>query len=228
MRKEEVSQRVLQNGKPLSLDKFNWDEETRTFSTKEDDLVIDFFCINNCTFKTESDCTFKTGYNCSFDTGCSCTFRTGSDCTFDTGSHCTFDTGFGCIFKTESDCTFNTCSNCTFKTGSECVVVRRDIFEVIELEKGKTITLCPYEVKGYIDEDGYLNGDEKLGKHIIEDGILINMDTQEEDKKMDEEIEWTKTLIEYYENEIKRNESNLSLLREDLTKLQFKKENRDV
>ena len=45
---------------------------------------------------------------------------------------------------------------------------------------------------------------------------------------MDEEIEWTKTLIECYENEIKRNESNLSLLREELTKLQFKKENKDV
>jgi hypothetical protein len=68
------------------------------------------------------------------------------------------------------------------------------------LEENKKITLCPYGIKGYIDED----------------------------KKMDEEIEWTKTLIEYYENEIKRNESNLSLLREDLTKLQFKKENKDV
>ena len=33
MNKKEVQQRVLQNGKPLDLDKFEWDEKTNTFSS---------------------------------------------------------------------------------------------------------------------------------------------------------------------------------------------------
>ena len=37
----------------------------------------------------------------------------------------------------------------TFKTGSDCVVIRRGIFEIIEIPKGKTIKLNPYKEKGY-------------------------------------------------------------------------------
>ena len=64
MTKKEVQQRVLQNGKPLPLDKFEWDEKTKTFSSDENHLVLDFGDINNCTFNTGSDCTFKTGEHC--------------------------------------------------------------------------------------------------------------------------------------------------------------------
>ena len=42
MDKLEVQQRVLQNGKPLDLDKFSWDENTNTFSSNEGYLVLDF------------------------------------------------------------------------------------------------------------------------------------------------------------------------------------------
>lgn len=101
MTKQEVQQRVLQNGKPLPLDKFEWDENANTFSSKEDGLVLDFKNIGACTFNTGGDCTFKTG------------------------------------------------SYCTFKTGKKCVVVRRDIYEVIELTEGKKIRLNGYLVKGY-------------------------------------------------------------------------------
>ena len=125
MTKKEVQQRVLQNGKPLPLDKFEWDEKTKTFSSNEDGLVLDFAGISNCTFVTGWNCTFKTGGNCTFDTG--------DGCTFDTGGNCTFDTG----------------SDCTFKTGSECVVVRRDVYEIIEIPEGKKIRLNEYGVKGY-------------------------------------------------------------------------------
>jgi len=38
MTKKEVQQRVLQNGKPLPLDKFKWDEKTKTFSSNESKL----------------------------------------------------------------------------------------------------------------------------------------------------------------------------------------------
>ena len=120
MNKKEVQKRVLQNGKPLALSKFNWDEKTNTFSSIEDKLVIDFNDINNCTFDTGYSCTFDTGADCTFKTGSGCTFDTGSGCTFDTGADCTFNTGYNCTFDTEYNCTFNTESGCTFKTGSGC------------------------------------------------------------------------------------------------------------
>ena len=61
------------------------------------------------------------------------TFRTGYNCTFDTGSGCTFDTG----------------SDCTFKTGEQCVIIRRDIYEVIEIPENTKIKLNDYQIKGY-------------------------------------------------------------------------------
>lgn len=125
MTKKEVQQRVLQNGKPLDLDEFAWDENTNTFSSNEDRLVIDF--------KGISDCTFNTGPSCTFNTGAYCTFKTGYNCTFNTGSYCTFDTG----------------AFCTFDTGAFCVVVRRDVYEVIELKASKRIKLNGFCEKGY-------------------------------------------------------------------------------
>ena len=111
MNKKEIQQRVLQNDKPLDLNKFEWDEKTNTFSSSEDGLVLYFKGMGNCTFDTSSDCTFNTG----------------------------------------SDCTFNTGFSCTFNTGSKCAVVRRDIYEVIELEEGKEIKLNSYGVSGYTE-----------------------------------------------------------------------------
>jgi hypothetical protein len=151
--KEEVQERVSQNGKQLSLDKFTWDSKTKTFSSIEDDLVIDFTDINAC--------TFNTGYKC----------------TFNTGSACTFNTGYKCIFNTESNCTFNTGYKCTFNTGKECVIVRRDIFEVIQPEEGVKIKLNEYDLKGYtIIEDK---------KKIVIDGkeIEISIESYEALKK---------------------------------------------
>ena len=42
MDKKEVQKRVLQNGKPLALNKFSWDEKTKTFSSIENNLTINF------------------------------------------------------------------------------------------------------------------------------------------------------------------------------------------
>lgn len=66
---KEVQQRVLQNGKPLAMTKFSWDEKTNTFSSQESGLMIDFSDQWDCTFNTGSNCTFKTGENCTFKTG---------------------------------------------------------------------------------------------------------------------------------------------------------------
>jgi uncharacterized cupin superfamily protein len=139
-----------------------------TFTTIHD---CTFITGSSCTFKTGSYCTFKTGNYCTFNTGFNCTFKTGSDCTFKTGSSCTFDTGYNCTFDTNYACTFKTGSACTFKTGSQCVIVRRDIFQIIQPLVDEIITLCPYDVQGFL-ADGYLNRDQSLGKYIIVDGIL--------------------------------------------------------
>ncbi len=85
---------VTQNDKPLAKSKYKWDEKTRTFSTDENYLVIDFGC--------EVEITFNTGFHCTFKTGSECTFNTGSDCTFKTGPSCTFKTGDSC-FTTRFD-----------------------------------------------------------------------------------------------------------------------------
>ncbi len=66
MNKLEVQQRVLRDGKPLDLSLFEWDEKTLTFSSRENELVIDFNGSEHCTFKTGWDCTFDTGWDCTF------------------------------------------------------------------------------------------------------------------------------------------------------------------
>lgn len=125
---------VTQFGKKLSKDKYTWNENTRTFLTAENNLVLDFSEYDGCTFNTGYSCTVETGDCCMFRTGGNCTFKTGYGCTFDTGDCCTFDTGNGC----------------TFDTGYGCVVIRRDVFEVIQPEVGTIYKLCPWQIKGYL------------------------------------------------------------------------------
>jgi hypothetical protein len=156
---------VIKNGRPLSKKLYTWNEKTKTFSTKEDGLVLDFTGVNGVTFNTGSDCTFKTWHDCTFDTGFYCTFKTGFDCTFNTGSYCTFKTSFGCTFNTGYSCTFLTGSSCAFKTGSDCTfktgpkctltvrdncfVTRLDVKGVTKIPTGKKIQLNDYGISGY-------------------------------------------------------------------------------
>ena len=122
---------ITKNGVPLDKSLYTMDEETKTFSTNESGLVLDFRNVDYCTFNT--------------------------------GSYCTFNTGFDCTFNTNSYCTFNTGSSCTFKTGFECVVVRRDIYEVIELKEGVKIKLKGLCIKGFTEiepEEVSLSGKE--------------------------------------------------------------------
>jgi hypothetical protein len=159
---------VTKNGMPLSKKLYTWDEKTKTFSSKEDGLILDFTGINRVTFNTDSDCTFKTGFDCTFNTGSSCAFNTSFGCTFNTGYSCTFNTSFECTFKTGSDCTFNTGNYCTFNTSSYCTFITGPycIFEVgencfvrrpdvkgvkgvTEIPTGKKIKLNGYEIAGY-------------------------------------------------------------------------------
>ena len=57
--------------------------------------------------------------------------------------------GHGGTFKTGTGCTFKTGYGCTFDTGYGCVIVRRDIFEVIQPDEGITIKLNECQIKGF-------------------------------------------------------------------------------
>jgi hypothetical protein len=173
MTKQEVQKRVLQNGKPLDLNKFKWDENTKTFYSNEINLVLDFGDVNNVSFKTSGYCNFNTGSDCNFETGSDCNFNTGSRCNFYTGSYCNFNTYDNCNFITLDNCSFNTGSYCKFnigdkcilrtsnsccvkcyvKIGCDCLVVRRDIYEVIELKANNKIKLNDFMVRGYTIEN---------------------------------------------------------------------------
>ena len=137
--------KITQNWKDLDKSKYIWDKDTKTFSTNENDLVLDFSDMYWVTFKTGPNCTFNTGYNW----------------TFKTGSNCTFDTDY----------------DCTFKTGKECVVIRRDLYEVIELEEWEQIKLNWYRIKWFTKLE------EK--KEIIIDWktISLSLESYEELKK---------------------------------------------
>ena len=164
--KDKIQKRVLKDGKPLDLDLFLWDENTRTFSSNENRLVLKFNDLDNCTFKTGNDCTFVTGSYC--------TFNTRAGCTFDTGIRCTFNTGSDCTFKTGSNCIFDVYSNCIFNTSSNCVTIRRDIFEVILLKENIETRTCPNKVEGYTykKDDKYLYSKDEENEYIIVDNIL--------------------------------------------------------
>jgi len=104
---------VLQLGKPLEPELYQWNNITNTFITTESHLMIQTD-IQGLTFVTGNFCFFITSSLCRFITGYNCTFNTMNNCEFYTNDQCTFDVG----------------SNCTFFVGIECVVVRRDVFEV--------------------------------------------------------------------------------------------------
>ncbi len=89
---------VTQNGQELSKKKYTWDESTKTFSTNENFLTLDFSQIDGV--------TFNTGWNCTFNTGDNCTFKTGSYCTFEVGEKCCLHYHwYGCfeVYKLESN-----------------------------------------------------------------------------------------------------------------------------
>jgi hypothetical protein len=154
---------ITRNGKELDKSKYNWDEKTKTLSTTENYLVLDFsdyFGVTfntgySCTFNTGSFCTFNTSSYCTFTTGSSCTFNTGFSCTFNTGDYCTFNTGNSCTFNTDSDCTFTTGYDSTFKTGENCVAIRYDVKGITEIPKDITIKFNDFGISGYakVEED---------------------------------------------------------------------------
>lgn len=125
MNKLQVQKRVFKNSEPLDLEDFDWDEHTKTFSTQSSNLLLDF--------STDDESSDGTGQCFTFYTGDSCKFYVWSDCTFITGNYCTFLTG----------------NSCKFLTGQKCVIIRQDIYDIIEIPKNEPIKLNWYRQRGY-------------------------------------------------------------------------------
>ncbi len=165
MNKKDVQKRVLQDGKPLALDKFEWYENAKVFSSAESHLVLDFTHVDSVTFMAGSHCVFKGRYNCIFKTGSSCLFEVSSECVLNTGSCCTIKTYNDCVIKTGNRCTLDIGSDCVLEigsqctvisgystsldTGDDCIVIRRALNEVIELKEGAKIKLNGWDKDGY-------------------------------------------------------------------------------
>lgn len=130
--KEQVQQRVLKDGKPLALDLFTWDEETSTFSSKEERLILDFSGINNCVFNVWDDCIIKTGNNCILNTECNCildsqdncTLTVEDCCTIRTGNNCILNTGYNCVADTGGSCKLTMQGGYILHMGTNCEVIR--------------------------------------------------------------------------------------------------------
>lgn len=138
---------VTHNGIPIS--NYEWNEETRTFSTNGSKLIIDFGEEDGITFKTRDGCTFNTGSSCTFITGDNCIFKTDSYCNFITGYNCNFITGYNCTFITKDGSIFKTGSDCTFNVGKKCVGIRWDVKGVTEFPANKTVKNNKYKVSGF-------------------------------------------------------------------------------
>jgi hypothetical protein len=140
---------VTKCGIPLDPSLYTWDEKTKTFSSKEEELVLDFTDVSGVTFNTGHSCSFNTGSDCTFQTGSHCTFNTDYDCIFKTGFDCTFKTGADCTFKTDYFCIFKTGFSCIFEVGYNCSLIRYDVKGVTEIPTGKKIKLNDHGIAGY-------------------------------------------------------------------------------
>ena len=112
---------VRKNNKPLDISLYNWDEETGTFSTKENDLVIDFGNADNITFKIG----FRTTIYC----GSGCYINSGSFCKCYVGHGCYLNIGSGCYINSGDFCNINSLVGCNITSG------RNSTINVIKLEE---------------------------------------------------------------------------------------------
>ena len=113
---------VSNNGKIVSTELYDWNENTKTFSTNLSELVLDFGEINGVTIKCGIDCTINCGWNCTINSSYSCTINSGSFCTINSGDYCTINCGYYCTIKCGYYCTINSGDSCTINSGSDCTI----------------------------------------------------------------------------------------------------------
>ena len=122
---------VSNNGEIVSTELYDWNENTKTFSTNLSELVLDFGEINGV--------TIKCGHYCTINSGSFCTINSGDYCTINCGNYCTIKCGFGCTINSGDSCTIRTYWNTEIVAGKNCILnyIYDGICECYKLEEKK-------------------------------------------------------------------------------------------
>ncbi len=99
MLKQEISTRVLKNGSPLDLSKFEWDEEKNQFITSEPFLTIDFSDLHDMNVTIGDASTLVIWNNSDIKMGRMCTLICGLNSQVISESDCNIDAGIGSKIK---------------------------------------------------------------------------------------------------------------------------------
>ena len=113
---------VLKNGKIVSSELYDWNENTKTFSTNSSGLVLDFGELTGVTIKCGNFCTINSSDSCTINSGDFCTINSRNSCTINSGYSCTINSGYSCTINSGFICTINSGSVCTIKCGDYCTI----------------------------------------------------------------------------------------------------------
>ena len=130
---------ILKNGQIVDSRKYDWNSETKTFSSNEDELVLDFGSLENVTIKVRNSCTINCGYYCTINCGYYCTINCGYYCTIKCGYYCTINSGNYCTINSGYSCTIRTYWNTEIVAGKNCILnyIYDGICECYKLEEKK-------------------------------------------------------------------------------------------
>jgi len=156
--------KITKNGVAVDPKLYMIDEANQTFTSSENDLVLDFAGEDSWIFRIKYGCTITTGNHCFIDAWDSCIITVGERCTIDSGSDCNITVGDQTSIRAHG--------NSVITGGENCVVTRNDTNEVIRLVAKQTIKLNSYMSEGYEvvkPIETIEIGGLKFNKEVVED-----------------------------------------------------------
>ena len=139
MKKIEIQKLVYKNGAPLPLNQFNWHEETKTFSSKHSNLVIDFSKLSDGTMKIANDCTVTVDQGWVIHARFGCVIKTDCNCVICACSACTITTGSYCSIYAIQDCNIKTLHSCIISASHGSTVVTEN-FSTVDVTNNCCVT----------------------------------------------------------------------------------------
>lgn len=120
--KQQIQERISKNGSTLDLDKFSWDENTRTLVSEEDTLTMNFIGIDDLTITAKDFCTITTGNNSKIVSGSRSSIRTGLNAKLDVGHQSVVHVGEKSNVLAKDHCIIKGDCRSTFHLGSYALV----------------------------------------------------------------------------------------------------------